>query len=142
MNRRRLPKYVSEFSDRHGKMRVRFRRKGQDEYYFQSVPWTADFMQEYQACLDREVAPGIQPGINRSKPGSFNALIAAFYGSPEFRRLAESTQKQYRHVIERFRAKHGDKRVASIERKHIKAIVGAMHETPAAADNLLDRIKQ
>lgn len=141
MNHKRLPKYVSEFADRHGKMRVRFRRKGQADYYFQSVLWTPEFMQEYQACLDREAAPAIQPGISRSKPGTFNALIAAYYGSPEFKGLRPSTQATYRGIIERFRAKHGDKRVASIERKHIKAIIGAMHETPAAANNLLDRLK-
>lgn len=141
MRRKRLPKYVSEFADRHGKIRVRFRRKGQADYYFQSVPWTHEFMQEYQACLDREAAPAIQPGINRSKPGSFNALIATYYGSPEFKGLRSSTQATYRGILERFRAKHGDKRVAAMERKHIKAIMGAMHETPAAANNLLDRLK-
>lgn len=141
MNRKRLPKYVSEFADRHGKMRVRFRRKGQVEHYFQSVPWSPEFMQEYQACLDREMAPAHQAGISRSKPGTFTALIAAYYGSPEFKGLKPSTQATYRGIIERFRAKHGDKRVAGIERKHIKAIIGAMHETPAAANNLLDRLK-
>lgn len=138
---RRLPKYVSEFADRHGKMRVRFRRKGQEDYYFQTVPWSADFMQEYQACLNRDAASKIEPGLSRSKPGTFNALIAAYYGSPEFKGLRSSTQSTYRGIIERFRAKHGDKRVALLERKHVKAIIGAMHETPAAANNLLDRLK-
>lgn len=141
MNRKRLPKYVSEFTDRHGKVRVRFRRKGQESHYFQSVPWTPEFMQEYQACLDREAAPAIQPGINRTKAGTFNALIASYYGSPEFKGLRPSTQTTYRGIIERFREKHGDKRVAAIERKHVKAIIGSMHETPAAANNLLDRLK-
>jgi integrase len=141
MNRKRLPKYVSEFADRHGKMRVRFRRKGQGDHYFHAVPWTPEFMQEYQACLDRETAPAIQPGINRSKPGTFNALIAAYYGSPEFKGLRPSSQTTYRGIIERFRQQHGDKRVALFERKHVKAIIGAMHETPAAANNLLDRLK-
>ena len=141
IKRKRLPKYVSEFADRHGKMRVRFRRKGQNEYYFQSIPWTPEFMQEYQACLDGRVAPAIEPGINRTKPGSFNALIAAYYGSPEFKDLRPSTQTTYRGILERFRTKHGDKPVATIERQHIKAILGAMHETPAAANNLLDRLK-
>lgn len=141
MIRKRLPKYVSEFADRHGKMHVRFRRKGQQDHYFHSVPWTSEFMQEYQACLDREAAPTIQPGINRSKPGTFNALIAAYYGSPEFKGLRPSTQATYRGIIGRFREQHGDKRVASLERKHIKAILGAMHETPAAANNLLARLK-
>lgn len=141
MIRRRLPKYVSEFSDRHGKKRVRFRRKGQADYYFRSRAWTPEFMQEYQACLDREAAPAIQPGLSRTKPGTLSALIAAYYASPEFTGLASSTKATYRGIIERFRAKHGDKRVAAIERKHIKAIIGAMHETPAAANNLLDRLK-
>ncbi|MFG1404087.1 tyrosine-type recombinase/integrase [Xanthobacter sediminis] len=138
---RRLPKYVSEFADRHGKMRVRFRQKGRQDHYFQSAPWTDEFMREYQACLAGETAPPVRPGIDRSKDGSVNALIAAYYGSPEFKGLAASTQATYRGIIERFRVKHGDKRVATVERQHIKSIIGAMHETPAAANNLLDRLK-
>ncbi|TPI58661.1 hypothetical protein FJ417_18740 [Mesorhizobium sp. B3-1-7] len=138
---KRLPKYVSEFRDRHGKMRVRFRRKGQPEYYFKAVPWTPAFMQEYQSCLQKTVVP-VVVGASLVAAGTMSALIVAFYGSPDFKKLASSTRKQYRHVIERFRNKHGDKRVAAIERKHLKAIMGTMHETPAAADNLLDRIKQ
>ncbi|MFG1431724.1 tyrosine-type recombinase/integrase [Xanthobacter sp. V2C-8] len=138
---RRLPKYVSEFADRHGKMRVRFRRRGQRDHYFASAPWTPNFMQEYQACLAREAAPSIQPGVDRSQPGSLNALIVCYYGAPEFQGLAKSTQATYRGIIERFRVKHGEKRVSAIERKHIRAIIGAMHETPAAANNLLDRLK-
>jgi integrase len=141
MNRKRLPKYVSEFQDRHGKWRVRFRRKGQDDYYFKSVPWSPEFMQEYQACMNKEAAPALSPGASRTKPGTFASLIATYYGSPEYKGLKSSTQATYRGILERFREKHGDKRVATIERKHIKAIIGGMHETPSAANNLLDRIK-
>lgn len=141
MTRKRLPKYVSEFADRHGKMRVRFRRKGFADYYFKAVPWTPEFMQEYQACMDGSAAPAIEAGINRTKAGTFNALIVAYYGSPEFKGLRPSTRATYRGIIERFRVQHGDKRVATIERKHIKAIIGAMSDRPAAANNLLDRIK-
>lgn len=141
MTPRRLPKYVSEFADRHGKIRVRFRRKRQADYYFQNVAWSAEFMAEYQACLTGEAAPAIQPGLSRTKPGTFNALIATYYSSPEFKGLRPSSQATFRGIIERFRQNHGDKRVALIERKHIKAIIGAMHETPAAANNLLDRLK-
>lgn len=141
MIRRRLPKYVSEFSDRHGKMRVRFRRKGQSEYYFKSIPWSPEFMLEYQACLDGQAAPNVQSGSDRTAPGTFNALIVTYYTSPEFLGLEPSTKATYRGIIERFRKEHGDKRVATIERKHIKAIIGAKHQTPSAANNLLDRLK-
>lgn len=139
--RRRLPKYVSEFIDRHGKVRVRFRRKGQEGYYFKAVPWTPEFMREYQACLDKEAAPKIEIGASRSKPGTISALIAAYYQAPEFLRLKETTKAGYRNMIERFRDEHGDKRVATIERQHIKAIIGKKAKTPAAANNLLDRLK-
>jgi integrase len=138
---RRLPKYVSEFVDRHGKTHMRFRRTGQASYYFQTVPWTPEFMREYQACLDREAAPSIEPGVNRTRPGSINALVVAYYGSPEFKGLRPSTQTTYRGIIERFRNKHGEKMVAHLERKHVKAIIGGMSDRPQAANNLLDRLK-
>lgn len=139
--KRRLPKYCSEFADRHGKVRVRFRRKGFAPYYFKAVAWSSEFMAEYKACLSGEAASPLQAGQARTKPGTFNALIATYYGSPEFRGLRPSSQATYRGILERFRVKHGDKRVATIERKHIKAMLGAMHDRPAAANNLLDRLK-
>ncbi|WP_075216040.1 site-specific integrase [Mongoliimonas terrestris] len=138
---RRLPRYVSEFVDRHGKVRVRFRRKGQEPYYFKAKPWTPEFMAEYQACLDKEAAPRIEVGKSRSKPGTVSALIAAYLASPEFTGLAKTSQTTYRGIIERFRVEHGEKRVALIQRQHIKAIIGKKAATPAAANNLLDRIK-
>lgn len=141
MTRKRLPKYVSEFRDRHGKMRVRFRRKGQKDHYFQSIPWTPEFMMEYQACLDRTAAPAIQPGVNKTKPGTFDALIANYYGSHIFKSLRPSSRETYRGIIERFREKHGDKPVDLFARKHAMAILGAMDKTPSAANNLLDRLK-
>jgi integrase len=138
---RRLPKYVSAFMDRHGKIRVRFRYKGKADHYFKSVVWSAQFMDEYQTCLAGEAAPTIQTGKALSRPGTFNALIATYYSSPQFKGLRSSSQATYRGILERFRQQHGEKRVATMERKHIRAILGAMHERPAAANNLLDRLK-
>lgn len=39
-----------------------------------------------------------------------------------------------RNILEHFVAEHGDKRVAHLERKHVKAMVSAKAETPAAAN--------
>lgn len=142
MNRKRLPKYVSEFRDRHGKWRVRFRRTGQGDYYFRSVPWSPEFMQEYQACINKENAPAIAIGEARNVHGTFGWLIAMYLISPEFLRLKQSTQFVQRSSYDRFRQKHGTKRIGTIERQHIKAIIGGMHTTPHAADNLLDLIKK
>lgn len=141
MTGRRLPRWVSEFRDRHGRMRVRFRRKGQESYYFKATPWSAEFMLEYQSCLDRIAAPPPTIGASRSKPGTISALIAVYYTTPEFTGLRPVTKTTYRNILERFREAHGEKRVAKIERKHIKAIIGAMADRPSAANNLLDRLK-
>ncbi len=141
MNRKRLPKYVSEFVDRHGKARVRFRRKGYQDFYFNTVPWSPEFMMQYQSCLAGEAAPPITVGVNKTTAGSFNALIVAYYNSAAFHDLKPATQATYRGIIERFREKYGAWPVAKIERKHIIAIMGKMKDTPAAANNLLDRLK-
>lgn len=141
MIRRRLPRYVSEFADRHGKMHVRFRRKGQADHYFKAIPWTPEFMIEYQACLDGKAAPKIRPGADRTKPGSIDALIAAYYAAPEYLTLSDASKRSYRNILERFRAEHGTKSVATIQRVHIKAIIGQKAATPTAANNLLDRIR-
>lgn len=141
VTRRRLPKWCSEFVDRHGKVRVRFRRKGFVTYYFRATAWTPEFMQEYEACKQGKAAPEIEPGAERSKPGSVSALVAAYYRAPAFTGLRKSTQATYRGILERFRAEHGDKRVALLERAHIVAVIGKLNATPAAANNLLDRLK-
>lgn len=141
MNRKKLPKYVSEFEDRHGKMRVRFRRKGFQDFYFNTVPWSPEFMMQYQSCVAGEAAPPVAIGSNKTTAGSFNALIVAYYNTAAFHGHRTSTKNTFRGIIERFRAKHGEKSVAKIERKHIIAIIGSMSETPAAANNLLDRLK-
>jgi len=141
MNRKKLPKYVSEFEDRHGTWRVRFRRKGYKDFYFNTVPWSPEFMMQYQSCMAGEAAPPIATGADKTKAGSLNALIVAYYNSAAFHNLKPSTKTTYRGIIERFREQHGTKSVAKIERKHIMAIVGDMKDTPAAANNLLDRLK-
>lgn len=140
-NPRHLPKYVSEFADRHGKMRVRFRRKGQEDHYFRAVPWTQEFMLEYQACLNREEAPAIAPGISRVSAGTINALIVSYYGAPIFKGKGESTKKNYRRIIEKFRAKHRDKPVSMIRTRHVHKIIGDLSETPAAANSILSRLR-
>ena len=50
-----------------------------------------------------------QYGIERTKPGTINALAVAYYQSPDFRSLADSTKDHRRRIIDKFRTRHGDK---------------------------------
>lgn len=135
-----LPKGVTEFQDRHGKWHLRYRAKGKATYYFKTRPGQDGWREEYEQARSGEAAPKVRTSM-RTKPGTMSALIAVYYGTPEFTGLAASSQKTYRNMLERFREAHGDKQVATLTRAHIKAMIGAMHETPAAANNLLDRLR-
>ena len=135
-----LPKHCSWATDRHGKRRVRFRRNGVSAY-LTGIPWGEDFMRQYAAALQ-----GAQPqpstiGASRTLPGSINALVVSYYGSPDFRGLKGSTAIVRKNIIERFRREHGNKPVARLERKHIKDIIGVKSETPQAANHLLKVVR-
>jgi len=131
-----LPKHCSFNWDRHGKRRVRF-RKGGFSRYLAGIPWSEDFMREYAAAVEGVKFRQENIGAERTKPGSINALVVAYYRSPEFKGLKSSTQGVRRGIIERFRVEHGDKPVRLLERAHINAIIGSKASTPEAANNLL-----
>ena len=135
--KRPLPLYVSEFADRHGKYRLRFRRKGQATYYFRN-PYPSDaFWEEYAACRSGVAAPKIEAGAGRARHGSIDDLIIRFYRSPGWQGMTkESSRRTYRSIIEQFRAKHGTKPVAGVRVEHLDAILGGMGATPSAANNL------
>ena len=55
--------------------------------------------------------------------------------------LRRSTQCSYRGVLERFRAQHGDKRIAMLKRPHIHKMLADKGDTPHAANNFLKRLR-
>jgi integrase len=128
-----LPKYCNWEVDRHGKRRVRFRKRGFSVYLY-GTPWGEDFMRAYAAALDNVGAPAAQ----RTKLGTINALVDLYYRSPDFRSLKASTQAHRRRVIARFCLAHGDKPLKGLRREHIAQIHAAKaKDTPEAANNLV-----
>ena len=78
-----------------------------------------------------------ETGAGRTKPGTINAAIVAFYQSYAFMKNKPITRSTDRNILEAFRIKHGDKHAATIERKHVEAIIAEKAGTPAAQRNLL-----
>jgi len=134
--KRHLPKYVTAFLDRHGKERLRFRRKGYTDYYFRAKLGTEEFRAEYRACMDGEAAIPLVPGIATAAKGSFNELLPLYYRTPDWLSVSDATRLNRRRVLEKFRAEHGDKPVADLEPAHVIAILGKMAHTPNAANML------
>ncbi|HEX7873962.1 MAG TPA: tyrosine-type recombinase/integrase [Sphingobium sp.] len=141
MNKRRwLPDGVSEYADRHGKKRYRFRKTGFLTHHFKSLPGSVEFMTEYAEATQARVEAG--KGGREAARGTINDLCARYYETPTWRSMAPTSQKTYRGIIERFREKHGAKPVAAVTTGHLDAILGKMQDTPAAANNLRKVLKR
>lgn len=133
--------YVQGFTDRHGRRRHYFRRKGVRRIPLPGAPGSAEFMAAYaEAAALSAPEESRRAGQQRVKPRSINALIMAYYGSQDFIDLQASTQKNYRHILDRFRAKYGDRGVASVQTQHLEAIFMAMAGRPGATRNLRKRL--
>ncbi len=52
--KRRLPPFCCEDTDRHGNVRVYFRKPRQPKIRLLGVAWTPDFMAEYQRAHQRD----------------------------------------------------------------------------------------
>lgn len=134
-----LPRYCSSFKDRHGTVRIRFRRTGWNTQYAQHEPGTPEFTQDYRTW-EREGQ--IKAGEGRAVPGTWDDLIARFYKSEEFRSKAAETQRSYRGELERFRAQYGSRKVATMTAQHINNLMQKMQDRPSAANNLKKRLSQ
>src|SRR5262245_61031582 len=130
---RRLPKYVHGFIDRHGKPRFYFRRPGFESRALHGLPYSAEFMSDYEAALGGQPVP---VGADRARPGTMWALALSYFASPEFRTLRRSTQRAYRLRIERLCKDHGDKRVADLRREHVVRLMATRADQPGAANGL------
>jgi integrase len=94
------PRYVIEDIDRHGNVRVYFRRAGQPKYRFQSKFPSPEWWAEYHAALIVKPAPA--KAKKTAKPGkdTFRALCAAYQASADFQRLNRATKDQRRRVLD------------------------------------------
>jgi integrase len=118
-------KYVNGFTNRDrrdGRVRYYFRRRGEKAISLPGVPGSEEFMAAYAMALAAQLEQ-IEIGAGRTLPGTINALIVDYYSSAEWNALSEDTRKTRRRIIERFRVKHGDKRVALLRREHIEKML-------------------
>lgn len=133
--------FIHAFSDRHGKSRHYFRRPGFKQIPLPGLPGSTEFMKAYQAALAGESVPPREIGSGRTKPGTINALVVAYYKSAEFKyELAAETQRARRGLIERFRAEHGDKPVALLQRERIQKMLAEI-DKPHAKRNWFKAIR-
>jgi site-specific recombinase XerD len=141
--------YVNSYYDRHGGRRHTFRRKGHKRVSLPGLPGSAEFMDAYQAMLDKTGGSAMlaEIGASRTKAGTIDALVVAYYKHDDFKKgLAPATQNMRRPIIDRFRELHtprgrryGENSVATLQRKNIMAALEG--KTRNAQKNWLKAIR-
>ena len=104
---------------------------------FRAFPGSAEFMATYERALS-----GTRPkevGANRTRPGTVNAAAVGYYQCLAFRQTAMGTQVLRRRILERFRADHGDKSIATLPPEFIRHMLDRMR--PGAARNWLKTLR-
>ena len=134
------PRYVDGFLDRFGKPRFYLRRPGFKRVPLPNLPWSPEFMAAYEAAMAGEGAPArLELGASRTAVGTVNHAIVGYYNCAAFAVLAPLTRQMRRAVLERFRAEHGEKRIAMLRREHVARIV--LKLKPYAQRNLLKTLR-
>jgi integrase len=94
-------------------------------------------MEAYQRAL--AAAPVAIGASSRSKPGSVSAAIAEYFGSQAFRSLTGGTPAHRRSILERFRERYGERRLASLPPEFIMALLDTL--SPYVARNWLKALR-
>jgi len=136
---KKLLPHIHSFRNRHGTMVHYFRRRGCKIVRLRGIPGSPEFMRAYEAAIGN--AEPMVIGADRAKAGTVAATVGLMFVSVAFADLADGTQRVRRNLLERFREAHGDKRIATIERKHVQAMVDAKAATPSGARNFLSVIR-
>lgn len=145
VRKRTLPKHVSWAQDRHGKMRLRFKRKIDGRWqsgYLPTPPYSDEFNKAYHALLSDTVLQKEEIGSSRTTDGTMNAARVAYIKSSRFQSLAPSSRKTFQGVLDRFCQNYGDNRLSHLERKHVQAILNGMPDRPQAANRLVSVLRQ
>ena len=134
-------RYVHRFVDRHGTPRFYFRRHGM-RTRLPGKPGEAAFIDAYQRALQgvENVLP--VPARLAHSQGSLGALITLYKSSLGFKRNKLRTQHVTRLILDRFASKHGHRLVKQMKRNHVEKILADMASTPAAANDLLKKLRR
>ena len=116
-----------------------FRRPGHKRVRLRGLPGSDEFMTDYWAAL--EGAPRIEVGADRVRARSVDALVIRYYETAGFVQLAPSTQATYRGHMERMRNRFGHLLVATLQRRHVVALLDKQRATPAAANMTLKMLR-
>src|SRR6516162_3045179 len=115
----RVYRFVVEDVDRHGNIRIYFRRKGQAKIRLTETPGTDAFDREYQRAFRGGINLAPPRGNAPAMPGTMRWLCEQYYASAAFQSLAASTRKVRRGILDEICQRAGNFRYATMETPHV-----------------------
>ena len=118
----KLTRYVKAYVDpRDGRAYYYVRRRGHPLVRLPGLPWSPSFMAAYEAAMS---GPRTAVGAGRVKPGSVAAVVAEYFDSQSFfTSKSPGTQRMRRGILERFRARYGDRPFALLPAEWIELLL-------------------
>lgn len=137
-------KYVVEDVDRHGTVRLYYRRNGR-KVRLRGPVGSSDFLSDYKAASRAPKAESTSKvQSNKVVPRSVRWLCVEYYKSAMFNDLDPRTRKVRRAILERF-CQHkgdGDKPFALLLPRHLRKRRDEMADRPEAANGMLKAVRQ
>ena len=129
----RKPPYLNIFPDRHGKIRVYFRRGG----FSRPLP-TKLGSPEFNTAYSRALLESSKPRRFRVVPkGSVSEAIEMYLNSSQYKRHRESTRRTYRIELDKIRELHGARLLRDLKRKHVYRLMDDLADRPNQANKFL-----
>lgn len=137
---RRCPPFVECWRDRHGRLRVYFRKGKGQRIALPSSIGSEEFTTAYQAVLAGQIAKRTER--KPVQPGTVAALINSYKRSAEYVGLRSTTKTGYTTRIEVLCAEHGHRTVAGLTRERIiTGILQPYADRPGAALSILKMLR-
>jgi integrase len=139
-------RFLSADVDRHGNVRIYFRRKGQPKIRLHAKPGSAAFHAEYMAAfngvaLALPVTPGAR-GIAASDANSMRWLSQQYFASTAFQDLDQSTRRVRRRILDNINQRAGGFPFADMEPRHVAKLRDEKAATPEAANSIVKALRQ
>ena len=134
--RRREFPGVTAYFDRHGVRRFRYRGNGLSVELGRDYG-SREFVRRYEAARKGRKLDDVKGEAH----GSLGWLIASYYRSPAYRRLAERTQYVQRNTLEKLRQEHGHRPAATLDAAAVRKLMAKKADHPHAANYLLRMLR-
>ena len=133
-------KYIHLFKDRHGKVRVYYRRHGR-RIPISSPEGSPEFLAEYakiHATFERSDDPKQVSGT----PGTIGFLVAEYLSNRAFTSMRTSSQTEYRRHLDPFREKLGHIKLTGLSRRVLLAYRDDLAASARTTNNALSYIRR